>query len=335
MSDPIDDKALDEYLKGGSLVSQRYRELGADEVPDDLDRRVLAQARAAVTKRSHQRSAWMRWSGPVALAASVVLVLAVVIDSGVQQQTIMVSEPKQPAPDPGERRERESASGYAADSSNASSSNESRQAAPAESPPLEDARAVGAQSKSTRRATERKKENAVATDRLQKSAPAGYAVNPQAPSSSPLAAMPAPESPTETVAVPGERPTATQQTAAASIAPPTPAVPSDLPAMPAARSDDAQLEEIILTGSSHRDVSKARGAGPRGTVPARNAGSVADVDEQDEQVVSRYSDPERWLEDIRRLRKDGEAAQADREWQRFRAAFPDYPVADADLARKK
>ena len=37
MSDPIDIKALDEYLKGGSDISQRYRELRREEVPPELE----------------------------------------------------------------------------------------------------------------------------------------------------------------------------------------------------------------------------------------------------------------------------------------------------------
>ena len=49
MSDPIDIKALDEYLKGNSDISRRYRELGSGDVPPpQLDRRVLDEARAAV-----------------------------------------------------------------------------------------------------------------------------------------------------------------------------------------------------------------------------------------------------------------------------------------------
>ena len=48
MSEPIDIKALDEYLKGGSDISQRYRELGREDVPPELDQRVLEAARAAV-----------------------------------------------------------------------------------------------------------------------------------------------------------------------------------------------------------------------------------------------------------------------------------------------
>ncbi len=91
MSDPIDIKALDEYLKGGSDISQRYRELGREDVPPDLDRRVLAEARAAVAGGGAARSrSWLRWSAPVALAASVVLVVAVVIESPVQDETLAI-----------------------------------------------------------------------------------------------------------------------------------------------------------------------------------------------------------------------------------------------------
>ena len=56
MSDPIDIKALDEYLKGGSDISQRYRDLGSEDVPPELDRRVLDEARAAVASGGAARS---------------------------------------------------------------------------------------------------------------------------------------------------------------------------------------------------------------------------------------------------------------------------------------
>ncbi|HET9446427.1 MAG TPA: hypothetical protein VFO35_09230, partial [Steroidobacteraceae bacterium] len=91
MSDPIDIKALDEYLKGGSDISQRYRELGGEDVPPELDRRVLNEAHAAVAGAGAARSrSWLRWSAPVALAASVVLVVAVVIESPVQDEAIAI-----------------------------------------------------------------------------------------------------------------------------------------------------------------------------------------------------------------------------------------------------
>lgn len=50
--------------------------------------------------------------------------------------------------------------------------------------------------------------------------------------------------------------------------------------------------------------------------------------------LPQYSDPERWLQDIRQLRKDNKQEQADREWRRFREAFPDHPVSETDAARE-
>jgi len=79
VSDPIDIKALDEYLKGGSDISQRYRELRREEVPPELDRRVLDEARAAVASGGGRSRAWLRWGAPVALAASVILAVTVVM----------------------------------------------------------------------------------------------------------------------------------------------------------------------------------------------------------------------------------------------------------------
>ena len=109
MSDPIDIKALDEYLKGGSDISQRYRELGREDVPPELDRRVLAEARAAVASGGAARSrSWLRWSAPVALAASVVLVVAVVIESrraGRHAFAIQPASEVQPARDEHKLRE--------------------------------------------------------------------------------------------------------------------------------------------------------------------------------------------------------------------------------------
>jgi hypothetical protein len=41
------------------------------------------------------------------------------------------------------------------------------------------------------------------------------------------------------------------------------------------------------------------------------------------------------LEYIRQLRKDGRSRQADLEWKRFRAAYPEYPVNEKDAARAR
>jgi hypothetical protein len=44
---------------------------------------------------------------------------------------------------------------------------------------------------------------------------------------------------------------------------------------------------------------------------------------------------ERWLKKIRTLRANGRVEDADRQWRKFRKAFPDYDVAVDDVARPK
>lgn len=95
----IDEQALDDYLKRGSELSQRYRGASGEEPPAVLDRRVLDMARDAVGKSnarltpSRGRPNWMRWSAPLALAASAVLVVSIVIESGVQNETALLTAP--------------------------------------------------------------------------------------------------------------------------------------------------------------------------------------------------------------------------------------------------
>jgi hypothetical protein len=47
-----------------------------------------------------------------------------------------------------------------------------------------------------------------------------------------------------------------------------------------------------------------------------------------------YTNAEAWLKDIRELRKENKQEQADKEWRRFRAAYPTYDVAESDTARE-
>lgn len=310
MSDPIDDEAFEEYLKGGSVVSQRYRELGADEVPDEVNRHVLDQARAAVGKRPAKSPTWMRWSAPLALAASAVLVLSIVIDSGMEPEVVLAPQSPPPAPDGVMNDKTEGASGTIADLPN-----EAEQPAPPAAAPPSEAPATIAQRKSARRMHEKKKESAASEEELRERAPAAYALN--------------------------------TEVAAASPPPPTAAIEARAEPQPVSPSPEVQqsnsvarlkqatdsLEEVAIVGRHRRDAAGAR-AGPRGTVPARSADVSADADDAEIDSPRTYSDPERWLQDIRQLRKDGKTAEADREWQRFRAAFPNHPVADTDLAKK-
>jgi hypothetical protein len=83
-----DDPGLEDYLRRESAVSQRYRELEADDVPPQLDAAVIARARAAIatSEPSKRKPTWMKWAAPLALAASAVMVVAIVLEVGVQDE---------------------------------------------------------------------------------------------------------------------------------------------------------------------------------------------------------------------------------------------------------
>jgi hypothetical protein len=317
VSEPIDSKTLEEYLKGNSDLSQRYRELGSDAVPPELDQRVLAAARDAVANEGARRSrSWLRWSAPVALAASAVLVVTVVLEGGLQDQKL-ATLPQAPA----ETQEAPAA------------------AAPAAAPPTSDDKARDATERKL--ADELRKGQSVAQDVaqparefVQSPPPASLAAPEPAPAAKSVAKAEAErlnQAPAiSEVAVTGSR-LRSSETAATS--PVTSVTQDELTGavQPAPEADSSrEVEEIVLTGA-RRARSVGRTAGPRNTIS--NHAFRSDRPTADEQA--NHSDPAAWLEEIRDLRRAGQTADADREWDRFRAAFPDFHVAEDDLARRK
>jgi len=297
VSDPTDIKALDEYLKGDSDVSQRYRELGCDELPPELDRRVLAAAREAVANESTKRSrSWMRWSAPVAIAASVVLVVTVVLVRGVQDQTVL---PPQPA--------------------------------------------AAVQQVRSDVASDDKAENAVEAPKLQEQSTLQKVDTPKSPAPE-VSAVSRPDEEALAQAealLRGDQRQAAMQTTPVAIVPEAPAAaaPAQAPEPFAANKSVTRSEpeadashdvsEVAVTAGRARRA-PGRSVGPRNTISnsAFSAGSRPAADEQRER-----SDPQAWLEDIRVMRRAGKDVEADREWQRFREAFPTFQVADDDIAR--
>lgn len=91
MNERDEDQAFDEYLNRGSRLSSRYRELEMDEVPAEVDARVLADAQRAVRAKPGAAARWRRWAPPVAIAASAVLAISVVLDGSVQREAAMVA----------------------------------------------------------------------------------------------------------------------------------------------------------------------------------------------------------------------------------------------------
>jgi hypothetical protein len=291
VSDPTDIKALDEYLKGGSDISQRYRELGREDVPPELDRRVLDEARTAVASQGSVRSrSWLRWSAPVALAASVVLVVTVVIESGVQDGAMIASQPAA----------------------------ELREVAQSADEPV----AVAEDSKL------QALEETYAQSQPEPTAPPQ--VVPQASRAMKAEAAPAANAAPD---VPEEAAVDAQVLSDRTFA----GAPATVVTRPVAleraeveADSSADLGEVTASSSRMRRAT-GRTAGPRSTVPTSalsteaRAAAKADAD---------HTDPDKWLEEIRELRRTGKAEAADREWQLFREAFPDFRVADDDLARE-
>jgi hypothetical protein len=283
VSEPTDIKALDEYLKGHSDVSQRYRELGGESVPPELDRRVLAAAREAVANEGAKGArSWLRWSAPIALAASVVLVLTVVLESGLQKDTPVPAKQPQPV-----------------------------QVVPIA---IDDARPLHADVPPT-------PEPAVADVRRQLRE---YAPPPEIKLEDPQTASNA----IATVAQPA--------------APPPAAAPEVTFERKSVERSDKSIErseaeadvsgdfsEVTVTGTHMRRGAGRAAAGSRSAI----AGEAFSSKPQEERADR--ADPQAWLEQIRELRRTGKSDEADREWQRFREAFPDFQVADDDIARQK
>ena len=311
MSDPIDIKALDEYLKGGSDISQRYRELGADDVPPELDRRVLNEARAAVAGGGAARSrSWLRWSAPVALAASVVLVVAVVIESPVQDAAIAI----RPASEEGRaldhsedfklREETAQARQEPAPEAQMYVPEQPSAVAPAAAPSAPPPPSVANLSKAERK----RGDSARVVEEVQ--------VTAQAREQS-LADAPMPIS-----AVSDESLLSRREVDR----------PASVAADSSAQADGStEIQEAIVTGARQRRAA-GRTAGPRNTISGSAFRSetrpTADADAE-------QADPEKWLEEIRDLRREGKIAEADRAWERFLEEYPNFPVAEDDLARKK
>ena len=101
-----------------------------------------------------------------------------------------------------------------------------------------------------------------------------------------------------------------------------------------ADSVDDDLSSVSVTGT--RRPRAGRTAGPHGTISGSALSSeTRPAADEDATRADLRSDPQKWLESIRELRRAGKGEEADRAWQEFHKAFPNFPVADDDLARKQ
>ena len=81
MTDDMNEKLLQEYLEGRSPVSDAYQAAEKSGPPPELDRAVLAEARAAARAgRDSSSPRWQAWLMPASLAATVTLCIALVAE---------------------------------------------------------------------------------------------------------------------------------------------------------------------------------------------------------------------------------------------------------------
>jgi hypothetical protein len=332
VSDPIDIKALDEYLKGNSDIARRYRELGSEDVPPELDRRVLDEARAAVAGGGSGRArSWLRWSAPLAVAASVLLAVTVVIESGVQNDASFAT--KQVAADKARVEQQQQAAEYKLQEQLAQERQPERQREFAPEPPAVVAPQapaalvpVAAPPPALAKAESERANSAVPEE---VTVQAKALLRAQSESPTPVTAVTS-----ETVDSPAPQVAAEQPSFAGSVA----TVPARKEAEPATAEADSSaddLSSVSVTGNT-RARRAGRTAGVRGTIGSSPLATESrPVADEDAARADLRSDPQKWLEEIRELRRAGKVEEADRAWEQFHKAFPNFPVADDDLARKQ
>jgi hypothetical protein len=321
MSPPIDrkddrtpaDQAFDDYLQRDSDVSQHYRHIDSDDVPPALDSAVLAQAQQALLKKAPRKPAWTRWSAPVALAASVVLGIAVVLQIGVSEK-VAVRAPQM-----------EQAQGTAADATVAEAieqvteqpaTNPSADVA-LSAPKLDEPRAAPPPPAAISDRMFKRSEPALADERRREASP-----QVQVPAESDF-----------------ESSRATPIVASADA----PVVPEMKESVAAAANRAA---EIVRKEEAGRDAQFAANSGfsqasgqlaPAPTAVSQTTGTASSrpvVNPPQRAQAPRLAPPE-WLEQIRGLRRDSKMLEADEQWRQFSETYPTYQVALDDLARPK
>jgi len=316
MNEPIDDKTLAQYLERGSEFSKRYRDVPADDVPPELDSLVLANAALELTRKpAPTATRWKRWSAPLAVAATIVFGVSVVMQTEIARDGRPVAEPafseSQLAPPneaitPAIQVEARIAEAPRQAEPEALAGQRMEVTAKADQP---------ARTKETTnlRDTEMSRESgritadetvmpttAAAVDELKKETVAPVVASPP----------PAPQF-------------ANRAPASAPAAAPTLATSSAVMERGAkAKSTEAvSMEEAI-------DTARRRTTAPASSEPRY-------VSDKQLSKAEREADPIKWLAFIRQLRATGKGSEADEEWQRFVKTYPTYEVRQDDSARGK
>jgi hypothetical protein len=319
VSNAGDDKLLDEYLSGATPYSARYRRIESEDVPSELDRAVVEQARENLIKG--KRPAWQRIGPSLALAATVVLTASIVMRSNLKSFAPI-----------SERSEARAPRTVVDEKSDAASDAERVSAAP----PQEPIRSGEASQKQTKKST--------STDKIQlasrQSAPAPLQKPEAGAAALPTEIAQAARANYEAKKVEALQPASSFAAAAqtrnvnTAIEQAVIAERSDAPKFAAPESSSStevradthqrgRAKENAKRTTEERETSVVQGS------LVRDAAPVAATAKQD--LLRR--DPAAWLKFIRELRGADKQAEADAQWKEFVEAYPRYFVSPSDAAR--
>ena len=285
-------------------LSRRYRELAREEPPRALDDAILAAARRELETRPAPLVAptgRRRWAVPVAAAAVIVLSAVVTLHVQREQPDLELAEvPQSQAPAAARKDE-----------------------APASAPRAEmQEQKIAPQANEVQTQTAKPAApKAQAERRRAQEAPAQKAVTP-APAGESSALARAPAEPTPLAEQGRFSPDPGPAAAAAPPPPPSPsATPPQMqmrPAAPAAQPAPRAADSATAAGASPPAVAQDRDA----------AGSLRDHRMLAKREAAAES-PEKMLERIAALRREGRGREADDLYAEFKRRFPDYRIPDA------
>jgi len=323
---PGDGKEFEREL---DALSRAYRDSGHDEPPAALDDAIRAAARRAANARpqSLRKSWYSRFSGPLAIAAVMVLTVSMTMLFVIEQPE-WVPPPVQKALAP-----RDAAS---------KAQEETRTAEPRSAPELE----------KRRNDAPRVAQGKIESDSMRQAAPAAPATvqqAPETPAPAALGSVAVRREPAPFVADPGMKSEAKREAAAqpapakdladlssARMAPGTTAAmpaPAAAPPVPAAMESAAPAKSMIAapaspsasnmpaaTERSHADAVAAQP--PAFARKKQDAGNVHEMAEKPAESLAEF--PAQWLKRIVELRKEGKTKEAEEELARFRKRYPNY-----------
>jgi hypothetical protein len=325
-----DDKLVDEYLHGATPYSAHYRRIETTHVPADLDRVVLDEARKQSAQRKQINR--QRWAPPLALAATAVLTLSIVMRSNLESTRSLAVEQspalkQSPIVAPAaEQKQRKDASDVA----------DHLAAAPKPSAAVDEALS-----------------NMKATPEIgsvdKAGPPPGQLVSPVRKTEELQAALPT-DSP-QLARTTAEKKTMSAQAASAPAASPPRAAEESLTTVQeavATQQQKASKETVNATQNFERRANvvgyarakeSGKQAGAEPEAAAARGALVRDVREADSAATAKQEslrrDPEAWLKFIRELRRANRPTEADEQWKQFVGAYPNYVVSQTDAARPR